>query len=427
MKQPLQNGVTACLSLVLVAGSLTAAAAGFRNYPDLPPLESAAAALRSSPEALAARAGIKAGEAARRRLQAGDYEYNLRLTGQRRTVTASDRFREWDVGLERTLRLPGKAAIDGKLGETEVVRAQAAYGDALHEGGRSLLRLWFSWRRESAQVRQWQDQVDVLKQQLEIVNKRVRAGDAPRLESALAEAAVAQAQSALHQARLREQIAANELSQRFPTIPLPASVPLTEPVPLEQGLDYWREEILRHNHELAVARSETAQGRLLAERGRANKTPDPTLGLRYAGERDNDERILGLTVSIPFPGEARTARAEETAAHSEMAAQREAAVLRKVSTEAANTFAAAEAAYNGWKAARTAAEKIGANADLLSRAYSLGETNLTDVLIARRQALEARLAAALAQLDASESQYRLLLDAHQLWPLEEEDGEHMHY
>ncbi|NOT99296.1 MAG: transporter, partial [Sideroxydans sp.] len=51
----------------------------------------------------------------------------------------------------------------------------------------------------------------------------------------------------------------------------------------------------------------------------------------------------------------------------------------------------------------------------IARAYRLGESSLGDTLVARRQALEASLAEILAQLDANESRYRLLLDAHQLW------------
>ncbi len=55
------------------------------------------------------------------------------------------------------------------------------------------------------------------------------------------------------------------------------------------------------------------------------------------------------------------------------------------------------------------------NAELVARAYSLGESSLGETLVARRQALEASLAESLARLDANEARYRLLLDAHQLW------------
>lgn len=43
-------------------------------YPDLPPPAAVEAALRNSPDVLAAQAGIKVGEAVRQRLQAGEHE-----------------------------------------------------------------------------------------------------------------------------------------------------------------------------------------------------------------------------------------------------------------------------------------------------------------------------------------------------------------
>jgi outer membrane protein TolC len=104
------------------------------------------------------------------------------------------------------------------------------------------------------------------------------------------------------------------------------------------------------------------------------------------------------------------------------------AILRKVTAEAINTFATAQAAYGGWQSAQSAADKMRGNADLMGRAYTLGEMGLTDVLMARRQALEANLAATLARLDAAEARYRLLLDAHQLWSLDVDDDEdHAHH
>lgn len=419
------------MGLMLAAVFLAhpAVAHQMKSYPDLPPPEAVVAALKNSPEALAAQAGIQVGEAVNRRLQAGEHEFNLRLAGQRRTVNPSERYREWDVMLERPIRLPGKAAIDGKLGQTEMARTQTMYGDALHEAGRSLLKAWFSWSRERTTAQQWEEQVGLLQKEVDIVARRVRAGDAPRLESGLAEAMVAQAESALLQARLREQVAANDLAQRFPAISLPKVRPVSTPAPLQQGLEYWQEEILRHNHELGVARSESMLGRLQAERASADITPDPTVGMHMAGERDGAEHLVGLHVSIPFPGGARSARTDEQRALAEMATQREAAVLRKVTAEAVNTFAAAQAAYGGWQSAQAAAERIARSAELMSRAYALGEMGLSEVLMARRQALEGNLAAALARLDAAETRYRLMLDAHQLWPLDEdeEDAENAHH
>lgn len=417
---------------LLLATPLRAApaTAEFKDHPDLPPLVQVTAAMTNYPTVLAAKSGIKVGEANRTRLQAGPYEVGVRLgTARRRVEDPFQRLAEWDVGVERPLRLPGKARIDAELGDQGVAQAGLAYGDALHEAGRTLLKMWFAWVREHAQVRQWQNQAAVLMEQLETVNKRMRAGDAPQLEAGMAEAALAQAESSLKQAESRERVAANDITLRFSGIALPPQPPLVAPQPLEQGLDYWREQILQHNHELGLARAEAKRAQLVAARAGADTTPDPTVGIRYSSELGGAERVAGLSIVIPFPGQARSAVAAAAQAQTEAAAQREATVVRKLNAEAANNFAQARAAYESWQSMRTVAERIQRNAELMGRAYSLGETGLLDVLTARRQAIETQLTTTLAQLDAAEARYRLLLDAHQLWPLDvdEGDAEHAHY
>ena len=409
------------------------AADEFKDYPDLPPLKQVAAAMANSPAVLAAQGGIGLEQANQARLEAGPHETAVRLGGARRSANdlnqPSARYKEWDIGLERPIRLPGKAALDGELGRQGVAEARLMYGDALHEAGRSVLKLWFGWMREHFQASQWQAQVDALRQQLDIVNKRVRAGDAPRLDALLAEAAQAQAEASLQQARLREQMAATELTRRYSGITLPDKPVLAVPEPVKEDLGFWHERILQHNHELGVARAEVKRWQLLTSRAQADKIPDPTVGLRYGSERDGMEKLVGLSVVIPLPGGARSAAAQGALAQSDIAVQREAGVLRKLETEIANGYLAAQSAYDAWQKTDTVAERMRSNASLMQRAYSLGEAGLNEVLTARRQSLEAGLAAVLAQTDAAEARYRLMLDAHLLWPLDADEGEaeHAHY
>jgi len=73
-----------------------------------------------------------------------------------------------------------------------------------------------------------------------------------------------------------------------------------------------------------------------------------------------------------------------------------------------------------WQASRHAGERLGRAAEMTARAYQLGEGSLSDLLTARRLANEAQLASRLAQLDALELRYRLLLDAHRLWDLDKD-------
>jgi hypothetical protein len=65
-----------------------------------------------------------------------------------RAPSPGERYNEWDVGVERALRLPGKAELDRQLGAAGIASAKISRGDALHEASRGLLAGWFDWLRE---------------------------------------------------------------------------------------------------------------------------------------------------------------------------------------------------------------------------------------------------------------------------------------
>lgn len=407
--------------LVLSLPALTQA--GAASAPDLPPETQALAALRSSPLVDAAGEHIEAQEARARRLAAGFHEWTLSVGEQTRRVrsTPGGTYTEWDVGLERALRLPGKRDLDIQLGTAGITAAQIGRGDALHEAGRGLLAGWFEWLREQAAAAQWQQQRDSLARQARVVGRRVELGDAPRLERLQADAALAQASAQLAQAEGRARVAAERLRRHYPALALPGSVPEIAPDALEGSADSWIEAVLQHNHELGLARAESARARISANRSDAERRPDPSIGVRMARERSGEERLLGVSLSIPLPGEGRRADSDAALADARASAHREAGVRRRVEAEAAAQYQRAVSARAGWHSQQSAAEALAGSADLMERAWQLGEGSLADTLAARRLAHEARLAAQLARLEASEARYRLLLDAHQLWALDEDE------
>ncbi|GAB2181850.1 hypothetical protein DLREEDagrD3_20730 [Denitratisoma sp. agr-D3] len=406
---------------LLVLGLAVAVHAAPQDAADLPPPHSAARLIRQSPEVAAARAQLLAEEANRDRLDSGSHETSLRLESARRRVDSSNqRYPEWSVNLERPLRLPGKARLDGEIGEQGVAWGRVALGDALHESSRRLLKLWFAALRETGSVALWQRQADTLVKQAEAVAKRVKLGDASKLESLQAEAAAAQARAAVRQAEGRAAMAAAELGARFPGIATPVDVLPAAPAS-PAGAD-WLSLILEHNHELAMASAESRRAQLLAQRADAERVPDPSLGLRLGSETGGDQRIVGLSLTIPLPGSARGAVSRGQLALASAAASQEAAVRRKVQAEAASLVAQAEAAYESWLRADAAARQTRQAAQLTERARLLGEADLAQWLLAQRQAHEADLTALLARADARESAARLQLDAHQLWDLDE-DGD----
>lgn len=388
---------------------------------DLPPPAQVKAALRVHPLVRAAVAGVAAESANRDRLEAGPHEFVVRLAGQQRRDRPADlRYREREFGVERAVRLPGKADKDAALGAAGIEHACFALGDAYHEAARELLARWFDLQRETAAVREWAAQAELLARQHEAARKRVAAGDAARLEELLAEAQLAQIQAQQAQAEGRRERAAAELAQAFPAVALPAAVPAGELPPASgESFEVWRERILGGNHELAMARSAARRSMLAAQRLDAERLPDPTLGLKVGSERDGQERIVGVQLTIPLPGAARSAGARAGSAEADAAAAREALALARAEAELRRTFSQAQSARGQAQRLADVAARMQDNARLLDKAWRLGEGQFADLLTARRQATEAALAAAQAQHDAAEAYYRLMLDGHLLWDFDD--------
>lgn len=405
---------------ILLATSVIADEAPFS---DLPPASQVEAALSQHISVLAAETGVRVEQGNQRKWNSGSHEFNVRAGSYQRNMTSTGQvLREWDVAVERPFRLINKVMLDSDIGAEGVNRAEFALGDARHESARLLLHLWFNWQREQAQVSQWQQQVEILRQQARMTEKRKLAGDAPKLELNQANAAAAQAGVSLQQASLRAQLAAGELKRPFPELVLPAQPSLLTPQPVEHELGYWQEQVFDDNHELGMVQSDSKIQQLMAQRSSADRIPDPTIGLRYSNEKEGEEKVAGVYVSVPLSFGLRGANAEIAGHQAELARQRELAVRRRLEGDVYAAYTQAVNNYLIWQQAQDAARGVRDNAELVARAYSLGESSLSDVLNARRLALEASLAATLSQLEANEARYRLLLDAHQLWPLDKHDA-----
>lgn len=386
---------------------------------DLPPTAEVIAALAAHPQVRAAIAGWHAGKAQESGLVAGPHEFAVRLSAQsRRDRSVDQRYREHELGIERTLRLPRKASLDADLGKAQVSVSHHAVGEALHATSRELLARWFAWQREAAAVTEWLSQVAILRELHTAAVKKVGAGETARLEAMLSEAQLKQAEAQLAQAQMRRERAAIEWRAQFPAITLPAQPLLGPPQAIDaapEAQTEWQRRILAENHELALARSETERARLAAARADAERWPDPTVGLTFGSERDGQERLIGVHLSIPLAGKARDATSRSASAEADAAAAREALVLARAEAEARQTIATAVAHYEQWRRLDDVARRMEENARLVEKAWRLGEGQYSDLQLARRQASEARLAAIQAQIDAIEARYRLLLDAHELW------------
>jgi cobalt-zinc-cadmium efflux system outer membrane protein len=387
------------------------------NPPGLLPAEMARPLLEQDLGVAAARAGLEVALQEAGILDKSPYEWIVRGTAQQRRVDNSSRYNEWSAGIERTLRLPGKAAADRNLGKATVEASQARYGEARHQAARELMGLWVEWlHAENAHTLAGRN-LQATQESLAAVDKRVRAGDASKLDLNLARAELADQRRLDNDAKMQAAVAWARLSTRFPGVARQVQV-LPTPLPLAEEAAFWRERILEQSDELKLVQTQLVMDQAHAERARKNRTPDPTLGVQTASEIGGRERLAGVTISMPIPGGQRHARSAKAIATVEVSRREVEFKQRQLETEIASAVATAQGAYDSLQIANEGTVAMQQNAALMQRAYTLGEAELQALLLARRQANAARNSALQVQVTALKAYYGLLVDAHLVWDLE---------
>jgi outer membrane protein TolC len=416
--------VSRTLAGILVLGAAALAQAGEIAGPaDLPPRAAVLATLAKLPAVAKAEARLDAARAEHARLRAGPHEYTVTLQGQRRDISGRAGQNEWQASIERGLRLPGKAELDDRIGAQGAQEYAEMVGDARHEAARQLLAQWYAARRARVEADTLRAQLDFMETEAGVVARRVKAGDAARMDTLQADAALSQARARWRQADARAQAAEAELRLRYPELPAPG-VANAEPTLPPGGEAEWLARTQEHNHEILALQRALEGARLRAQRADRDRLPDPTLGLHLASEADGDERVLGVSLAMPLPGSARRAEIALRGAEAQAIAADEVGARRRIEIEARANWRNAEAGVRDWRELRLAAEAMARHAGLARRAHELGELGLTESLLAQRGATDALLTAEQARLNANEAIARLLLDAHALWPMETEHDEH---
>ncbi|MEQ1581764.1 MAG: TolC family protein [Steroidobacteraceae bacterium] len=408
----------AAIAALLLGSTAASFAAGI--YPSaLPPAADIEAILESSPLVAEAAAGIQLGDALNRRRRVGTHEWTVRATTQeRRDQTTQQTYTEAQVSLERGFRIPGKASVDAALGQQAVSIAEFAHADAWHEAGRTLLASWFDWLRERESVTVLEGQVRILEQHRDAVQRRVTAGDAPAIEGQLAEGELNRVRALYLDA---QQLAATrelDLKELFPALTLRAPETVEAPPAIEETDAVWHTRIVADNHELELAQNQQREAELQAQRAKLDRLADPTIGVHYGQERDRQEKVLGVTVALPFGGSGRRADYAAALARATMATERTRQIRLKVEGDANRALSAVRLSRLRWEQLSRLSEQMQGTAATMRRGYELGELDLAQTLNAQRQALEATLGAQQAELDAIEAYARLRLDAHEIWALE---------
>ena len=416
---PLKREARRLVLAGLLGLSLAARAAPELSVPiDLPAASAVEAALMTHPAVQAAQARVASAQAEGRHLNAGTHEYQASAGYTRRRESGIGNMNDWEIGVERGLRLPGKARLDRQIGDTVVAAAEERVGDARHETARDLLATWYAALRAQAEAQSWREQAALLKQQREVVEKRIKAGDAARMERAQADAALRQAEAETRRGETAAAEAGAHLVARFPGLPPPV-VKAGESPRLSGSATEWVAAALEHNHELAILNREAERMRIQARRQQADLIPDPSIGLRFSRERDGQDNLLGLSLTLPLPGEGRRALVDRASREAVALAREEAAARARIEGEIRVLHARVRGTLNRLESLEEMAGQLEGYADLAWRAYQMGETPLWEALNARRSARDAHREVLLSRLDVHEAAARLLLDSHGLWPLQE--------
>lgn len=352
------------------------------------------------------------------KLDAGPHEWVVRAGAAQRRVVGEQRYREHELGLERGLRWFGKAEQDRKIGAQGVTLAEAQRADAWHEACRALMQDWYDALRAQAAMQRLAEQHALMRQLKTVAERRVKAGDSPALELMQADTELRRFEAQLEQARQDVAQALTLLAVTYSHLPEPQTAHLPEPRREPEEMPAQVARITEDNHELTLAQAEAQLFALKARRSASERMPDPTLAFHTGRERDGQERTLGLTLTIPLPGAARSAETTAAAVRARMADERVNQVKAKVGLDARRAVAEQRHSYQIWTSLRDVAAQSLRQAQLMERAYQSGEASLTDALLVRRQALDAALAAQTAQITALAAGARVQLDAHALWSID---------
>lgn len=355
----------------------------------------------------------------------GNAEFNTRISQHSRRVTdPSEHYVETSISVERPVRWWGKSGIDANIAERGRAAARWSLGDAIHETSRTLLTQWLDHQRQGVRLAQAQRQTELARELERQVAGRLRHGDVSELDVGLARAELQRAEAQRSLAEAAQAATAARLSRGYPGIDA-GLVAAPEPAALAQALALlpdWpvlRQTYLEHHHGLNLARVELANLQLKLSRAERDRYPDPTLGVYAASERAGNERVIGVSVSFPLPGQLRQntalAMAAEARSAEEQLLQTEASLGAELEGRhqgLALLLRAAEAMDMAARTQELAAEKS-------ARAYLLGEHSMTELMQNRRLAAEQRSSALIARLDALETLALLLLDTHELWSFDD--------
>lgn len=352
-------------------------------------------------------------------LRSGTQEFTGQAQVQQRRIDAppdNGNYAEWQVLINRQIRLPSQAQADNRMADALTTSANAGLIGARQQLLTDVLAAWFAAQRAQAEAALAQQNLGLMQGQVHALQRRKALGDASVLELEQMQAEEARAQSALLLAQGLASSSRAALEARYPALAgdttLSGQAGSTAQLVLpDQPADALRALVEQNSATLARDRAALQQAQAKAGQATAARTLQPTVGAYVGADRGGRERIIGLQFAMPFGGPARVSTERAALAEVDAAQWRLRDAQALTLAEFQRLWATAQSQAAGAKAMDQAAQvQIQASVRML-RAYQLGEAGISDWLLARRSALDAVRQALQSRFDAAESAALLKLQA----------------
>lgn len=394
--------------------------------------------LRASPAFRSSQAELAEQQALAAQTRAGTAEWTWTIgqTQRREALATPQRSSDTEVVVERPLRLGGKRESASRLADVREHWAQARLNLAWRVQSRELLENWLAWQREHIQLRLLNEQLNLSRQELGLLKRRLQLGDAAEVDLLQLQSAAAMAETSLAQAQARVQVQSELLWRRHGLRLNPPSSPSTpdgdvasdvnrymvefaagaaEDSSIDSSADTVTAALASQAPELRLAELERDMARATLRTEQAQESPDPVLGLRALNGRGGNERLWGVSLSFPIGGEGRRQASKAALARSEAAEAALEAASQLARSRAWQTLEQNRQSGIQLRLIERAHLALSEQAARSARAYQLGSGSLGEHLLARRQANEAAIQMTRAQLDVVDAAWRLALEAGLLW------------
>ena len=352
-------------------------------------------------------------------LRAGTQEFTGQAQLQQRRIDAppdNGNYAEWQMLLNRQIRLPSQARADIRLADALTTSANAGLIGARQLLLTDVLAAWFAAQRAQAEAALAQQNLTLMQRQAQALQRRKALGDASLLELEQMQAEEARAQSALLLAQGLASSSRAALEARYPALAGDTTLSGQAGSTAQLALPALSGDALRalvEQNSAILARDHAALQQAQAKAGQATaaRIPQPTVGAYIGSDRGGRERIVGLQFAMPFGGPARVSTERAALAEVDAAQWRLRDAQALTLAEFQRLWATSQSQAAGAQAMDQAAQvQTQASARML-RAYQLGETGISDWLLARRSALDAVRQALQSRFDAAQSTALLRLQA----------------